>query len=250
MIKFTNEEIEQMILFYKNGMSIVDIGKHFGVCNATIKNRLIKAGVEIKKYSTIEIPEDVKSKMCNCCKRILPLEAFHKGTGKFGRRSECKECCKKKYESGDKGEERREHRRLKKIEKRLDPIYRELERARDNERLANNSISYKKSLLRGAQQRAKNKNIEFNIGIEDFEIPERCPLLGIPLNNHIGEQTLQDDSPSLDRIDSSKGYIPGNVWIISNKANRAKNNLTLSELQQLVSNLENKYQSLSKTMIN
>lgn len=150
MIKFTNEEIEQMILLYKNGMSMVDIGKHFGVCNATIKNRLTAAGVEIKKYSTIEVPEDVQSKICNCCKRMLPLEAFHKGTGKFGRRSECKECCKKKYESGEKGKERREYRRLKKIEKRSDPVYRELERARDNERLANDSISYKKNLLRGA----------------------------------------------------------------------------------------------------
>lgn len=247
MIKFTNEEIEQMILFYKNGMSMVDIGKHFGVCNATIKNRLIAAGIEIRKYSTIEVPEDVKSKMCNCCKRILPLEAFHKGTGKFGRRSECKECCKNKYESGDKGSERREYRRLKKIEQRSDPNYRELEKFRDIEKMANDSNSYKKSILRAAQQRAKIRGLEFNIGLEDFEIPELCPLLNIPLHNHVGENTLQDDSPSLDRIDSSKGYIPGNVWVISNKANRAKNNLTLSELQQLVSNLENKCQSLNET---
>ncbi len=152
-----------------------------------------------------------------------------------------KECCKNKYESGEKGLERREYRRLKKIEKRSDPNYRELERSRDTEKISNNSNSYKKSVLRAAQQRAKIRGLEFNIGLEDFDIPKLCPLLNIPLQNHIGESVLQDDSPSLDRIDSSKGYIPGNVWVISNKANRAKNNLTLSELQQLVANLETKY---------
>ena len=241
MIKFTEDEIIEMVSLYKGGMSMVDIGKHFGVSNVTIKNRLQKAGVEIKKYSTINIPDDVTSKVCSCCKRELPLEAFHKGTGKFGRRSECKECCKNKYESGEKGLERREYRRLKKIEKRSDPNYRELERSRDTEKISNNSNSYKKSVLRAAQQRAKIRGLEFNIGLEDFDIPKLCPLLNIPLQNHIGESVLQDDSPSLDRIDSSKGYIPGNVWVISNKANRAKNNLTLSELQQLVVNLETKY---------
>ena len=71
MIKFTNEEIEQMILFYKNGMSMVDIGKHFGVCNATIKNRLIAAGIEIRKYSTIEV-----QKMLNL-KCVIVVKEFY-----------------------------------------------------------------------------------------------------------------------------------------------------------------------------
>ena len=244
MINFTENELWEIESLYKSGMSMVNIGKRFGVSNVTIKNRLQKRGVEIKKYSTINVPEGVTTKICSCCKRELPLESFHKGTGKFGRRSECKECCKKKYESGEKGVERREYRRLKKVEKRSNLTYRKLEKVRDSERLANDPISYKKGLLRSAQQRAKNKNIEFNIGLEDFEIPEKCPLLNIDLQNHIGENFLQDDSPSLDRIDSSKGYIPGNVWIISNKANRAKNNLSLEELQLLVSNLEKKYSEL------
>ena len=37
-------------------------------------------------------------------------------------------------------------------------------------------------------------------------------------------------SPSLDRIDSTKGYVPGNVWVISNKANRMKSNAAAEEL--------------------
>lgn len=244
MIKFTEDEIIEMISLYKGGMSMVDIGKYFGVSNVTIKNRLQKAGIEIKKYSTINIPDDVTSKVCNCCKRELPLESFHKGTGKFGRRSECKECCKLKYESGENGEKRREARRLKKIENRKNQVYKELERARDLERVSNNSDSYKKSLLRSAKQRAITKGLDFDIEISDFEIPDLCPLLNIKLNNHVGEQLLQDDSPSLDRIIPSRGYVKGNVWVISNRANRAKSNLSLEELKILVHNLELKYNEL------
>lgn len=56
--------------------------------------------------------------------------------------------------------------------------------------MANDSNSYKKSILRSAQQRAKIRGLEFNIGLKDFEVPELCPLLNIPLHNHIGENTL------------------------------------------------------------
>jgi len=78
-----------------------------------------------------------------------------------------------------------------------------------------------------AKYRAKQKSLEFKITKEDIVIPDTCPLLGIPMT-----------SPSLDRIDSSKGYIKGNVWVISNRANTLKNDATLSELKTLVENLE------------
>lgn len=41
-------------------------------------------------------------------------------------------------------------------------------------------------------------------------------------------------------IDSSKGYIKGNVWVVSKRANTIKNNATLEELELLVANLRNK----------
>jgi len=78
-----------------------------------------------------------------------------------------------------------------------------------------------------AKYRAKQKGLEFNITKEDIIIPDTCPLLGTPM-----------ESPSLDRIDSSKGYIKGNVWVISNRANTLKNDATLSELKLLVEKLE------------
>lgn len=92
------------------------------------------------------------------------------------------------------------------------------------------------ALFVAAKCRAKEQGIEFSITQEDVIVPDTCPLLNIPLVR--GKKVVSPGSPSLDRIDSSKGYIPGNVWVISFKANTAKNNLTLAELKALVENLE------------
>ncbi len=45
-------------------------------------------------------------------------------------------------------------------------------------------------------------------------------------------------TPSLDRIDSSLGYVKGNVWVISWRANHIKTDASLEELKQLVAGLE------------
>jgi hypothetical protein len=89
-----------------------------------------------------------------------------------------------------------------------------------------------------AKYRAKQKGIDFTIEQEDIIIPDRCPLLGIELVCHRGKGSQQGNSPSLDRIDSTKGYIKGNVWVISNRANTLKNDASLQELQTLVENLK------------
>ncbi len=58
------------------------------------------------------------------------------------------------------------------------------------------------------------------------------------LNKHVGEGKLYDDSPSLDKIIPKLGYVKGNVWVVSNKANRIKSNATIEELELLVKNLK------------
>lgn len=89
-------------------------------------------------------------------------------------------------------------------------------------------------LLSNAKQRARRAGLEFDITEEDVRIPARCPLLGIELRSNEGH--LQDDSPSLDRINPAKGYIRGNVQVISHLANRAKNNLSAGQLDLLAEN--------------
>ena len=89
-----------------------------------------------------------------------------------------------------------------------------------------------------AKKRAKQKGLDFNIELGDIpEIPERCPVLGIKIKSNTTNAPL-DSSPSLDRIDSSKGYIKGNVRIISNRANRIKADATVEELRKVLENYE------------
>lgn len=49
-----------------------------------------------------------------------------------------------------------------------------------------------------------------------------------------------DDSYSLDRIDSSRGYVKGNIWVISLRANRIKNDSTVEELRLIAGKVEQK----------
>lgn len=90
----------------------------------------------------------------------------------------------------------------------------------------------KKYILKNAAARAKVRGLEFNITIDDFEIPEYCPALGIKLIMQAGKGA-SDNSPSLDRIDSSKGYIKGNVQVLSWRANNLKSNGTAEEFKKL-----------------
>lgn len=88
-------------------------------------------------------------------------------------------------------------------------------------------------LVKEARRRAKLKGLNINITPEwvIINMPRICPVLGIPLFRGIGKSC--DNSPTLDRIDNSKGYTVDNVEIISMKANRAKSDLNLEEIERL-----------------
>lgn len=94
------------------------------------------------------------------------------------------------------------------------------------------TLAKQKNLLRWARGRAEQKGLSFNLTIEDINIPEFCPVLGIPL--FCGDGVSCENSPTLDRIVPELGYVTGNVIVISNRANRIKHNATWLELQKLV----------------
>jgi len=94
----------------------------------------------------------------------------------------------------------------------------------------------RKVMLIHAKQRAIKKGLEFNIDKSDIIIPEKCPLLNIPL--FVNDGKLGPNSPTIDRIICKKGYIKGNVMVISAKANTAKGNLSFDELNLLINNLK------------
>ena len=100
-------------------------------------------------------------------------------------------------------------------------------------------------LLENARRRAKKNGMVCDITISDIKIPELCPLLGIAIILG-GDGVFNMNSPSLDRIDNSKGYVRGNIRVISLKANKLKSNLSLDELRffafSLPSYIETTYQ--------
>ena len=98
-----------------------------------------------------------------------------------------------------------------------------------------NDFKYKnpKSLMVAcAKMRAKNAKVPFSITADDFEIPEHCPVLGVKLEN--GTRKYHDASPSLDRIIPTLGYVPGNIIVISFRANRIKGDASVQEMETVL----------------
>lgn len=88
-------------------------------------------------------------------------------------------------------------------------------------------------IIATARKRARKENIPFSLTPDDIHIPKYCPLLGIKLRSNytgIPTGTASHNSPSLDRIYPDKGYIPGNVIVISHRANTIKNSATPQQL--------------------
>ena len=81
-----------------------------------------------------------------------------------------------------------------------------------------------------ARHRALRSGIAFSIAREEIFIPVRCPVLWIDLQVGGGRT---DSSPSLDRIIPDGGYVPGNIRVISDRANRLKGNRTIKQLLNL-----------------
>jgi hypothetical protein len=87
-----------------------------------------------------------------------------------------------------------------------------------------------------ARTRSRKNGIEFTITKEDIIIPEVCPILGMPLTKGDG---YLPNAMSLDRVDNNKGYIPGNVRVISRQANMLKSSLTIDILEKIIHYIKN-----------
>lgn len=86
-------------------------------------------------------------------------------------------------------------------------------------------------------RRAKEQGQSFTITMDDITIPTHCPILGIELEKGQAAR-IKETSSSLDRIDNDKGYVPGNVWVISQRANRMKGNHTVMSLRHFADVVE------------
>lgn len=155
-------------------------------------------------WSTYNDSMDKIEKACSLCKTVKPLSDFYRDTrAKDLCMSECKRC----------------------------HIANQLKRQKED------PISFKtQQMLIKARYRARQKGVPFDLDLSHIRalVKNKCPVLGCSLmwatlSGTAGGHSLPN-SPTLDRLDPRKGYVKGNVWIISNRANMLKNNATPAEL--------------------
>lgn len=98
----------------------------------------------------------------------------------------------------------------------------------------------KKMHLNAVRHRCKVKGMAFDLTLEDLEIPATCPILGIALLQKWGEGNGAGvfNSPSVDKIIPSLGYVKGNVQIISNRANLMKTDASIDDICNLLKYME------------
>lgn len=84
-----------------------------------------------------------------------------------------------------------------------------------------------------ARKRARLNNLPFSLTVYDIpDIPSHCPVLGIEVRSNTSAGPI-DSSPSIDRLIPSMGYVPGNIRIICNRANRIRSDASAEELRKI-----------------
>jgi hypothetical protein len=97
------------------------------------------------------------------------------------------------------------------------------------------TFPFRSALCANARARGRKRGFGATITPADLIWPSHCPVLGLELDypertGMRGAQHAQPNWPSLDRWDSTKGYVPGNVFVISYRANTLKNSATYAEI--------------------
>lgn len=148
---------------------------------------------------SFEQSKDVEKRRCKQCGIERPLKCFRKHPQAKGSRWICKGCGTKNHLQYYK----------------RNPIL---------------------QLLQNARNRAKRDSVPFDLLPKDINIPQSCPVLGLELKS--GNRHDHANAPTIDRIEPTLGYIPGNIRVISHRANMLKSNATLDEMRAVVRYLE------------
>jgi hypothetical protein len=95
------------------------------------------------------------------------------------------------------------------------------------------SLSPEYKIWYAIKSKCKKNNIEFDLDVSDIDPPKLCPVFNIPLDRRDSNHT-----PSVDRVDPSKGYTKDNICVISLKANRMKQDSSIDDLKMLIKYME------------
>lgn len=169
-------------------------------------------------------------KTCNKCNIEKDDAEF------YSDRNACKACERERIKLYRQNHAEKDKERKKRYyEKNAEKVKERNKRYRQNhaEKVKESKKRYRqnnaeKEIVRGARVRAKQKQLPFDLQEEDIMIPQVCPVFGTPLQK--GEKFVSPDSPTLDRIVPEKGYVKGNVIVVSSKANMIKSSATPEEI--------------------
>jgi len=93
----------------------------------------------------------------------------------------------------------------------------------------------RKHLVIDARARAKRYGVPADITEKDIQWVTHCPALGVELiYGRTGGDGRRANSATLDRRDNTKGYVKGNVFVLSHRANRIKSDATIAELEAIL----------------
>ena len=132
-----------------------------------------------------------------------------------------------------------DHFRWKVTSKRLSAECRDCANNRDNSRYSSSIHVYVKMLIKnlisdckkGKRKELFNLNLESFLGIwkkQFIKFGISCPYSGIDMTFKRGEGRIGSNA-SIDRFDSTLGYMPGNVVFCSNLANMMKSDMSFEE---------------------
>jgi hypothetical protein len=94
----------------------------------------------------------------------------------------------------------------------------------------------KREKWRAKKYNAIRTGYEWSLEFSDLKWPTHCPMLGLELDYFA--EYRSETSVSFDRLDSSKGYVKGNVVVVSWRANRIKNDGTAEEHRKIADYLD------------
>ncbi len=160
------------------------------------------------------IPEGKRTKLCPKCEQEKPLAAFHRFVANNGSHKSirgvqcyCKDCA----------------------------------RGWENEKRATNpKMHWSRYMCGRIKHRSAKRGYRYDLTPEYLHsiCPDVCPALGIELLYPVkvgSKKAANDRSPSVDKFNPALGYVIGNVFVISNRANVLKRDASVDELAKVVS---------------
>jgi hypothetical protein len=95
-------------------------------------------------------------------------------------------------------------------------------------------LQHLKIYLKNAKHRAARENVPFDLTLQDLVdiATDECPIFHTPFvwgSSGLGKGKVREDTPQLDKIIPSIGYVKGNIAFLSGKANKMKDNGTMQD---------------------